>query len=59
MFYAPQARKILGFYGLNMIEPIGVCQGFPDFCQISENDIWQSSTELRARIAIKNYFWGL
>ena len=41
-----------------MIAPIGVCQEKLHFSQISFRDIWQSSGELRARIAINFYFWG-
>ena len=40
----------------NMMAPIGVCQDFPDFWQISENALRWSGDKVRGRIAIKIYF---
>ena len=42
-----------------MMEPIGVCQDFPDFWQIFASDIRWSGDKVRDRIAIKIHFWGL
>ena len=41
-----------------MIAPIRACHEKLHFLRISDNGVGQSSGELRARIAMKFYFWG-
>ena len=39
-----------------MMAPIGVCQDFPGFWQISEHGLRRSGDKVRDRIAIKIHF---